>query len=135
MTNVTETLRVTVQHVGATAAVVTVAGDMDLHTASVLSEHALTVVQEGAPHLVLDLAQVDFVDSTGLSTLINLMHATQEAHGSLRLAAVPERLARMVTMTGISQLIPVHATVAEALAVQAEDDPAGRAGGEARSVG
>ncbi|MER6474146.1 STAS domain-containing protein [Streptomyces collinus] len=50
-------------------------------------------------HLV-DLAGVDHVDSTGLSTLLTLLHATREAGGSLRLARIPGRLTRMVTLTG-----------------------------------
>ncbi|AYN38123.1 anti-sigma factor antagonist [Streptomyces dangxiongensis] len=132
MTNVTDTLHVTVQYTGERSAVVAVAGDVDLHTASILRGRALAAVGQGAPHLVLDLAQVDFVDSTGLSTLIGLLHSTREAGGSLCLAAVPDRLMRMITMTGISQLLPVHVTVADALAGQdaggASGSPDGKCG-------
>jgi anti-sigma B factor antagonist len=123
----TDTLHVTVQYTGDRGAVLTVAGDVDLHTASMLRERAVAVVAEGVPHLVVDLAQVDFVDSTGLSALISLLHTAQKADGSVRLAAVPDRLVRMVNMTGISQLLPVHATVADALAGQAANDTARRA--------
>ncbi|WP_052844926.1 STAS domain-containing protein [Streptomyces sp. NRRL S-31] len=114
--DVPDPLDVTVRHPGAGTAVVTVAGDVDLHTAPTLRAHALAVVERGARHLVLDLARVDFVDSTGLSTLIVLAHATREAGGSLRLADVPGRLLRMVTMTGVSELLPVHPSVDHALA-------------------
>ncbi|MFJ8899760.1 STAS domain-containing protein [Streptomyces sp. NPDC102359] len=119
MSHVSDTLDTTIRHTGERTAVVVVTGDVDLHTAPVLRAQALTAVGQGAPHLVLDMAQVDFVDSTGLSTLIVLMHATQEAGGSLRIASVPDRLVRMVTMTGISQLLPMHDTVADALAALA----------------
>ncbi|MET8944693.1 STAS domain-containing protein [Streptomyces sp. NPDC004542] len=114
-------LDTTVRYTGDGTAVVSVAGDVDLHTAPTLRANALAVVEQGVPHLVLDLARVDFVDSTGLSTLIGLLQAAQEAGGSLRLAAIPDRLARMVTMTGISQLLPVHPTVADALAGRTAD--------------
>ncbi|MER7495640.1 STAS domain-containing protein [Streptomyces pharetrae] len=129
MTNVTDTLQLTVRYADDRTAVVSVAGDVDLHTASSLREQALTVVAEGVPHLVLDLAEVDFVDSTGLSTLIRVLQATQAAGGSLRLADVPDRLIRMVTMTGISQLMPIHTTVADALAGQHADGTPDRVGG------
>ncbi|MFF8997671.1 STAS domain-containing protein [Streptomyces achromogenes] len=129
MTNVTEILQVTVQYTGDRSAVLGVAGDVDLHTASTLRERAVSVVEEGVPHLVLDLSQVDFVDSTGLSALISLLHAAQKANGSVRLAAVPDRLDRMVNMTGISQLLPVHPTVADALGGQAADGVTGPARG------
>ncbi|MDN3267352.1 STAS domain-containing protein [Streptomyces sp. MA15] len=123
-----DTLDTTVRYTGRRTAVVVVTGDVDLHTAPVLRAQALTAVSQGAPHLVLDMAQVDFVDSTGLSTLIVLMHATQKAGGSLRIASVPDRLVRMVNMTGISELLPLHDTVADALAAVAPDGAADGAG-------
>ncbi|MFE3636611.1 STAS domain-containing protein [Streptomyces cellostaticus] len=128
MTEVTETLDVTVRYAGDSTAVVHVSGDVDLHTAATLRAHALAVVNEGVPNLVLDLAGVDFVDSTGLSAFIGLLHTTQQAGGSLRLADVPDRLTRMVTMTGISELMPIHPTVADALAGGTADNAPGRAG-------
>ncbi|MFF3365249.1 STAS domain-containing protein [Streptomyces misionensis] len=124
----TDTLDTTVRYTGDRTAVVVVTGDVDLHTAPVLRAQALTVVEQGAPHLVLDLAQVDYVDSTGLSTLIVLLHAAQEAGGSLRVASVPGRLMRMVTLTGISELLPVHETVADALAALAAEGATDSAG-------
>ncbi len=126
-----DTLDTTVRYAGKRTAVVVVTGDVDLHTAPVLRAEALTAVGHGAPHLVLDMAEVDFVDSTGLSTLIVLLHASQEAGGSLRVACVPERLLRMVTMTGISELLPVHDTVADALAALDVAEGAGEGADEA----
>ncbi|MFI1958291.1 STAS domain-containing protein [Streptomyces althioticus] len=111
-----EALDTTVRYTGKHTAVIVVSGDVDLHTAPLLRVEALTAMTRGARHLVLDMAEVDFVDSTGLSTLIVLLYATQEAGGSLRVARVPERLVRMVTMTGIAELLPLHDTVADALA-------------------
>ncbi|MEU2338392.1 STAS domain-containing protein [Streptomyces sp. NPDC013172] len=128
MSHVNDTLGTTVRHPGDRTAVVVVAGDVDLHTAPVLRAQALTVVEQGSPHVVLDLAQVDYVDSTGLSTLIVLLQAAQEAGGSLRVASVPDRLVRMVTLTGISQMLPVHATVADALAALGADGAEGSDG-------
>ncbi len=111
-----EALDTTVRYTDKHTAVIVVTGDVDLHTAPVLRAEALTAITRGARHLVLDMAEVDFVDSTGLTTLIVLLHATEKAGGSVRVARVPERLERMVTMTGIAELLPMHDTVADALA-------------------
>jgi anti-sigma B factor antagonist len=113
---VTDALDPSIRLTGDRTAVVAVVGDVDLHTASELRTRALSVVEQGVPHLVLDMEQVDFVDSTGLTTLIVLLQAAQAAGGSLRVARIPERLVRMVTITGVSQLIPMYDTVDEALA-------------------
>ncbi len=130
MPQVSEALDTTVRYTGKHTAVIVVSGDVDLHTAPLLRVEALTAMTRGARHLVLDMAEVDFVDSTGLSTLIVVLHATQEPGGSLRVARVPERLVRMVTMTGIAELLPVHDTVADALAALGVDDDAAHEGAD-----
>ncbi|MGA5273634.1 STAS domain-containing protein [Streptomyces cellulosae] len=129
-----DALDTTVRYTGERTAVVVVTGGVDLHTAPVLRAEALTAMTRGARHLVLDMGGVDFVDSTGLSTLVVLLHATQDAGGSLRVACVPARLVRMVTMTGIAELLPVHETVAEALAALDAGDT-GDAGDAAGGTG
>ncbi|MFF5255404.1 STAS domain-containing protein [Streptomyces leeuwenhoekii] len=116
MTDVTDTFHLTVQHSRPGFAVATVAGEVDMHTALTLHSQALEIVERGHPRLVLDLAQVGFCDSAGLSALIRIWHAAQAAGGSLGLAAVPDRLMRMLSMTGVDSLLAVHATAAEAVA-------------------
>ncbi|GHE51046.1 MULTISPECIES: STAS domain-containing protein [Streptomyces] len=124
----TDALDPSIRLTGDRTAVVAVVGDVDLHTASELRTRAQAVVDQGAPHLVLDMEQVDFVDSTGLTTLIVLLQAAQAAGGSLRVARIPERLVRMVTITGVSQLIPMYDTVDEALAALTTEVTADGAG-------
>ncbi|MFJ9153449.1 STAS domain-containing protein [Streptomyces sp. NPDC102270] len=110
----THTLHLTVQHPHPGLAIATIGGDVDMQTAPTLRSGALEIIQQGHPRLVLDLAQVGFCDSSGLSAIIGIWHAAQEAGGSLSLAAVPDRLMRMLSMTGVDSLLPVHATTVEA---------------------
>nr|WP_206315563.1 STAS domain-containing protein [Streptomyces sp. C1-2] len=128
VSHVTDALDPSIRLTGDRTAVVAVVGDVDLHTASELRTRAQAVLDQGAPHLVLDMEQVDFVDSTGLTTLIVLLQAAQAAGGSLRVARIPERLVRMVTITGVSQLIPMYDTVDEALAALTTEVTADGAG-------
>ena len=113
MTDVTHTLHLTVQHPHPGVAIATIVGNVDVQTAPALRSGALEIIQQGHPRLALDLAQVGFCDSAGLSAIIGIWHAAQEAGGSLSLAAVPGRLMRMLSMTGVDSLLPVHATVAD----------------------
>ncbi|MGC2997908.1 STAS domain-containing protein [Streptomyces sp. G35A] len=112
MTDVTHTLHLTVRHHSGLA-VATVVGDVDVQTAPTLRSGALKIIQQGHPRLTLDMAEVGFCDSAGLSAIIGIWHAAQEAGGSLSLAAVPDRLMRMLRMTGVDSLLPVHATTAD----------------------
>jgi anti-sigma B factor antagonist len=124
MTDVTHTLHLTVQHPHPGLAIATIVGDVDTRTAPALRTGALEIISHGHPRLVLDLAQVGFCDSAGLSAIIGIWHAAQEAGGSLSLAAVPDRLMRMLSMTGVDSFLPVHATTADAVAALTDSPPA-----------
>ena len=63
-------------------AIVTVGGEVDLETASQLGDHALDALRDVSPHLVLDLAGVTFMDSTGLKVLLSIQRRTDLAAGS-----------------------------------------------------
>ncbi|NKQ28361.1 STAS domain-containing protein [Streptomyces galbus] len=120
----TDTLQLTVQHPRPGLAIATVAGDVDLHTADTLRREASDIIQRRCPHLILDLSQVGFCDSAGLSALIGLWHATQAVGGALGLANVPDRLMRMLVLTGVDTILSVHATTEEAVtAMIADSEP------------
>ncbi|MFF8827870.1 STAS domain-containing protein [Streptomyces sp. NPDC015131] len=125
-------LQLTVQYPRPGLAIASVAGDVDLHTADTLRREAMEIIQQGCPHLVLDLSHAGFCDSAGLSALIGLWHAAQAAGGGLGLAAVPDRLMRMLVLTGVDTILPVHATSAEAVATMTHSSATHAAtGGEA----
>lgn len=109
----THTLHLTVQHPRPGSAVATLVGDVDVQTAPALRSGALEIIQQGHPRLVLNLAQVGFCDSAGLSAIIGIWHAAQGAGGTLSLTAVPDRLMRMLSMTGVDSFLPVHAAAAD----------------------
>ncbi|MFI2644245.1 STAS domain-containing protein [Streptomyces sp. NPDC018610] len=121
MTDVTDTLQLTVQQPHPGLAIATVAGDVDMHTADTLRRDASMIIEQGCPHLVLDLSQVGFCDSAGLSALIGLWHTAQAQGGELGLANVPDRLMRMLTLTGVDTILPVHATTSEAVTTMIAD--------------
>lgn len=111
----TDDLTLTVQHTDNTLALVAVAGEIDFNTAPALRAGALELVGQGHPHLVLDCTHVTFCDSSGFSSLIGVLRSATADNGSLVLACVPERLARMLHLTGLSTLMPSYPTVAAAL--------------------
>ncbi|MEU3295496.1 STAS domain-containing protein [Streptomyces longwoodensis] len=97
------------------AAVASVSGEIDLHTAPGFRTRVLALIDQGDHHLILDLSGVGFCDSAGLGALIGIWHGAQEAGGSLALAAVPDRLMRMLTLTGVDSLLPHYPSTADAL--------------------
>ncbi|WP_329225194.1 STAS domain-containing protein [Streptomyces sp. NBC_00111] len=108
-------LILTVRHPADSIAVLHVSGEIDVDSAPVLRTRALELIREGRPHLVLDLAPVEFCDSSGLNTMISILRYAKDRHGSLSLAAAPPHLTRLLDITGVVHVIPTLSTTAEAL--------------------
>ncbi|MGW0390550.1 STAS domain-containing protein [Streptomyces sp. NPDC003042] len=103
----TGNLTMTVQHTG-DLALIAVSGEIDVVTAASLRVGALEVIENGCPRLVLDLGRVTFCDSSGFNALINILRSARNADGSLALTAVPDRLARMLELTGVGPLLATY---------------------------
>jgi anti-sigma B factor antagonist len=96
--------------------VVVAIGEVDIFTAPQLDAELSRLTADGRTDLVVDLASVDFLDSTGLSVLVKALKRVREADGRLDIVVTSDRVAKVFRITGLDQLIPLHATLADALA-------------------
>ncbi|MFI6299456.1 STAS domain-containing protein [Nonomuraea sp. NPDC050790] len=115
-------LHLTSRHlVGGT--LIEVTGELDATNTADLStylerEHP----QPGLP-LVLDLTHLTFLDSGGLRLLIDL-HQREDQHGAgLHLAAPHRRVTRILWLTGVCQMLHIHATLGQAVTAADLIDP------------
>ncbi|MFE6335164.1 STAS domain-containing protein [Streptomyces sp. NPDC057806] len=111
----TDDLTLTTAHTDGNVAVLCVSGEIDIQTAPALRKEALDVIANGCPHLILDLTGVTFCDSSGFNALIGIMRCAMAATGSLALAAVPDRLMRMLDLTGVSTVMPTYPSTSHAM--------------------
>jgi anti-sigma B factor antagonist len=95
--------------------VVTVHGEIDVATSPTLRERLIDLVNDGATGLVLDLEAVDFLDSTGLGTIVSLLKRVRTHGGDLRLVCTEARIRRLFQITGLDKAVPLHASVDDAI--------------------
>src|SRR6266566_2064843 len=91
-------------------AVVHVGGEVDLDTCPQLRGALAELVDQGSYHLVVDLEQVSFLDSSGIGVLMGVQRRLREHGGSLRLAAPAARLRRVLELTGVTTVLPISPT-------------------------
>lgn len=96
-------------------AVVEVSGEVDVHTAPALDEALSGLIEDGNYQLVVDLSNVDFLDSTGLGVLVKALKRVREHSGSLAVVATTERITKVFRITGLDSAISLHDDVATAL--------------------
>lgn len=105
----------TAQHTDGDLALAHVTGELDVATAPELRAQALALIEQGHHHLILDLEAVTFCDSSGFNALVGIYRCAKAVGGTLVLAAVPDRLTRLLDLTGLSALLNTHPTAAHAL--------------------
>jgi len=96
-------------------AVLRVAGEVDLYTAPALRARIRELAAGGAVHLIADLGQVDFLDSTGLGVLVGGLKRLREDGGSLALVITTPRILRVFQITGLTKAFAVRSSVTDAV--------------------
>jgi anti-sigma B factor antagonist len=84
--------------------VIFVTGDLDFHSAPELRKQILAALNDGASRLVLDLGDMEFVDSSGLSVMIAGFKRCKERGGELTLRSPTERTIRLLEVSGLNRV-------------------------------
>lgn len=95
--------------------VVAVAGEVDIATADTLDAELSAVLAGGARHLIVDLSEVGFLDSTGLGVLVKALKRAREAEGGLAVVVTAERISKVFRITGLDAVMPLHPDVDSAV--------------------
>jgi anti-sigma B factor antagonist len=113
--------------------VVAVGGELDIITSRQLDEH-LTQARREHRRIVLDLAAVDFMDTSSLAVIVGHWKRLQAAGGTLVLAGARYRYTKTLWITGLVDRLPLFDDVETALAAEAEAAPADPAPSEGRAA-
>lgn len=91
-------------------------GDVVLAWAAELRQALADLVATGRVRILVDLAGVPYVDSSGLSALVAAMREARSQGGDVRLCGSRPEVRAVLELARLDRLLVVHATRAEALA-------------------
>jgi anti-anti-sigma factor len=97
------------------AAVIVVRGELDLATSPELEQQLEQVWGSGTELLVLDLRELEFMDSTGLSIIVKAHQRLTEAGRKLSLVRGSQQVQRLLDLTGVSERLQLVDTPEEIL--------------------
>jgi anti-anti-sigma factor len=80
---------------------VTARGELDIETAGALSDQLGALVERGARLVILDASEVEFVDSSGLRTIVSAANDLQAAGGQLFIEGMSPAMARLLELSGL----------------------------------
>ena len=82
-------------------------GEMDAGTIDVFRTAIIDVSVAGVTRVVLDLGELDFIDSTGLGGLVGALKRFRDLDGDLALANVRPRVAKLLELTGLDKAFTI----------------------------
>jgi len=99
--------------------VITIDGDLDIVTSPQLDEF-LTQAEDRHSRIILDLAAVDFLDTSALAVIVGHWKKLDAEGGMLALAGARYQYTKTLWITGLADRLTLYDTVEAGLAAQAE---------------
>ncbi|RJL32213.1 STAS domain-containing protein [Bailinhaonella thermotolerans] len=93
-------------HAGNT--IIAVSGEIDLYTAPRLQAEFTRLLAERPDRVVIDMAGVEFCDSTGMNVLLSALKRLKEAGGVLEVASPRPAVRKILQVTGLDSVFIVH---------------------------
>lgn len=106
---------VTVASLTRELALVSVSGELDLHTAERVKRGIAEADAVGADTVVIDLSEISFIDSTALGVLVQETKRLEGRGDSLVLVTNDPRTRRVLEVTGLDRVLLTYATLHDAL--------------------
>jgi anti-sigma B factor antagonist len=95
---------------------ISVRGEVDLHTAPKVQSAIERAAEGGSSAVVVDMSGIEFMDSTALSTFMRVKDALEKRDVSLRLATPSRAVDRIFDVTGFRDYFEVFPSREDAVA-------------------
>lgn len=100
--------------------VVGVSGEVDLYSSPRMREALLSSVTKKSPHLIVDLAGVSYMDSSGIATLVEALQLTRRHSGRLVLAGMSDRVREIFELARLQSVFELSPSVESALGAKGD---------------
>jgi anti-sigma B factor antagonist len=95
--------------------IIELSGSFDAQHAPQARQWIDQVLSHEPARVVVDLREVHFLDSTGLSTLVQGMKRSREANGELRLCGLQQPVRMIFELTRLDRVFEIFSTQEEAV--------------------
>ena len=95
--------------------VVDLTGDIDGYTCIKLRDAIIELLEAGDRKVVISMAKVSYIDSSGLGTLVGGLRRINEHDGGLALSGAGPQIRKVLSITGLSKVFSVFNDETEAI--------------------
>lgn len=87
--------------------IVQLIGEIDVYTASMLKDALNPFFKLANIELIIDLSQVQYMDSTGIGIFIRSLKSLNNNNSSMKIVGVNERIGRLFAITGLDEVLEI----------------------------
>ena len=98
------------------ASMIDLEGEVDVYTAPQLKQQIINMLDSGVYHVIVNLSNVEYLDSTALGVLIGGLKRLRERNGTLDLICPNPRIRRIFEITGLDKIFDIYSTEEDAIA-------------------
>ena len=95
--------------------VIAVEGEIDVETSPQLRECFDRLLAEGEHSYVIDMAGVDFVDSSGLAAFVTLFKRVRIGEGDVKLCGLRPEVLKIIELTRLNRVFDIFETCTQAV--------------------
>src|SRR5579872_749160 len=116
----TEQLELSVRRAEGNVPVIDLKGEVDVYTAPKFKTAMIELIDQGNYNVVVNLANVQYMDSAGLGALVSGLKRVREHNGTINLVSPTVPVQRVLDITRLSKILNIYSS--EQQAVQAVSD-------------
>ncbi|MCB1156104.1 MAG: STAS domain-containing protein [Leptospiraceae bacterium] len=95
--------------------VIDIVGEVDLYNAKDIKDVLDGMIRDGKYQIILNLAKVPFMDSSGIGTLVTVMYKLKKYQGGLKVVNTVGSVAKVFKMTGMDAHLEIFDSEEEAI--------------------
>lgn len=100
---------------GLRVGVLSLTGHLDFASAAEFTEKARAAIEEHGPYLVLDMADLEYVSSRGVSAMLDALGQAQSHGGALAAANLQSKVKQILSLLEVNEVLPCCDSVEEAI--------------------
>ena len=108
-------MEITTREVSDAVVVLEIAGDIDIYNTGDLKTIINKVVEDGKKHIVFDMSQVPYIDSSGIGALIATLTKLKKAGGSLKIIRAHDSVKKVFELTKMTSFFEIYDSEEEAM--------------------
>ena len=87
--------------------VIDLSGELDAYTCSMFRDAIIDVIEQGHPSVVVNMSEVEYIDSSGLGTLVGGLKRSSEKGGKIAVVCSANQICKVFEITGLEKVFPI----------------------------